>query len=139
MPPKSTYKGHDEFVYHRPEPYVPGDADKSVDMKGDFEHVEVSEPALMQDAVKQSATSGEGHLQTGCSVIGDRQETSHTDIRDSPVENFRPMRVIVIGAGFSGIYCGVRIPERLRNVDLCIYDKNAGVGGTWFENRYVEP
>lgn len=45
------------------------------------------------------------------------------------------MRVIVIGAGYSGIYCGIRIPERLRNVDLCIYDKNAGVGGTWYENR----
>ena len=52
------------------------------------------------------------------------------------VENFRPMSVIIIGAGFSGIYCGVRIPERLRNVKLTIYEKNAGVGGTWYENRY---
>jgi cation diffusion facilitator CzcD-associated flavoprotein CzcO len=26
---------------------------------------------------------------------------------------------------------GIRIPERLRNVDLVIYEKNAGVGGTW--------
>ena len=52
------------------------------------------------------------------------------------VENFRPMKVIVIGAGFSGIYSGIRIPERLRNVDFTIYEKNAGVGGTWFENRY---
>lgn len=55
---------------------------------------------------------------------------------DAPIENFRPMSVIIIGAGFSGIYCGVRIPERLRNVKLTIYEKNAGVGGTWFENRY---
>ena len=31
---------------------------------------------------------------------------------------------------------GIRIPERLRNVDLQIYEKNEGVGGTWFENRY---
>jgi hypothetical protein len=57
-------------------------------------------------------------------------------IKDSVIENFRPMSVIVIGAGFSGIYCGVRIPERLRNVKLTIYEKNAGVGGTWYENRY---
>lgn len=57
-------------------------------------------------------------------------------LNESPVENFRPMRVVVIGAGYSGIYCGVRIPERLRNVELCIYEKNAGVGGTWYENRY---
>ena len=55
---------------------------------------------------------------------------------DSPLENFRRMRVIVIGAGYSGIYLGIRLPERIRNLDLVIYDKNEGVGGTWWENRY---
>jgi cation diffusion facilitator CzcD-associated flavoprotein CzcO len=55
---------------------------------------------------------------------------------DEVIENFRPLSVIVIGAGFSGIYLGVRIPQRLRNVKLTIYEKNAGVGGTWYENRY---
>lgn len=56
--------------------------------------------------------------------------------RDEPVENFRRMRIVVIGAGYSGIYMGIRIPEWLRNVDLTIYDKNDGIGGTWWENRY---
>jgi ribulose 1,5-bisphosphate synthetase/thiazole synthase len=56
-------------------------------------------------------------------------------LNDAPVENFRPLKVVVIGAGYSGIYCGIRIPERLRNVELVIYEKNAGVGGTWYENR----
>jgi len=53
-----------------------------------------------------------------------------------PVENFRPLKVIVIGAGYSGIYLAIRLPERLRNVQLTVYEKNAGVGGAWFENRY---
>jgi len=57
-------------------------------------------------------------------------------LKDEPVENFRRLRVVVIGAGFSGLYCAIRIPERLRNVDLCVYEKNAGLGGTWYENRY---
>ena len=56
--------------------------------------------------------------------------------KDEPVENFRRMRVVVIGAGYSGIYMGIRIPEWLRNVDLTIYEKNEGIGGTWWENRY---
>jgi cation diffusion facilitator CzcD-associated flavoprotein CzcO len=60
-------------------------------------------------------------------------------LHDTPIENFRPLRVIVIGAGYSGIYCGIRIPERLRNVELVIYEKNEGVGGTWYENRYAPP
>lgn len=58
-------------------------------------------------------------------------------IKDTPIENLRPLKVIVIGAGYSGIYCGIRIPERLKNVELAIYEKNAGVGGAWWENRYL--
>lgn len=56
--------------------------------------------------------------------------------KDEPIENQRALKVRVIGAGLSGVYLGIRIPQRLRNVDLKIYEKNAGVGGTWWENRY---
>lgn len=56
--------------------------------------------------------------------------------KEEPIENQRPLSVRVIGAGFSGVYLGIRIPQRLRNVDLKIYEKNSGVGGTWWENRY---
>lgn len=52
-------------------------------------------------------------------------------VHDSPIENQRPIKVIVIGAGYSGIYLGIRIPERLRNCKLVIYEKNKGVGGAW--------
>jgi cation diffusion facilitator CzcD-associated flavoprotein CzcO len=46
------------------------------------------------------------------------------------------MTIRVIGAGYSGIYLGIRIPQRLRNIDLKIYERNESVGGTWFVNRY---
>jgi hypothetical protein len=57
-------------------------------------------------------------------------------LKDEPIENLRPLKVRVIGAGYSGIYLGIRIPQRLRNVHLQIYEKNEGIGGTWWENRY---
>lgn len=60
---------------------------------------------------------------------------SRFKLYDAPIDHSRPLKVIVIGAGYSGIYCGIRIPEKLRNVELVIYEKNAGVGGTWYENR----
>ena len=60
----------------------------------------------------------------------------HFTIKDEPVENLRPLKVRVIGAGYSGIYLGIRIPQRLRNIDFQIYEKNDGIGGTWWENRY---
>lgn len=57
-------------------------------------------------------------------------------IKDEPIENLRPLKVRIIGAGYSGIYLGIRIPQRIRNIDLQIYEKNEGVGGAWWENRY---
>ncbi|KAL9080957.1 MAG: hypothetical protein Q9159_007463, partial [Coniocarpon cinnabarinum] len=67
--------------------------------------------------------------------------TNHEDrrqfkLREHPVENPRPLRIVIIGAGLSGIYAGIRIPERLPNITLTIYEKNGGVGGTWRENKY---
>ena len=75
------------------------------------------------------------HLPNG---VANGVAKSSFKLKDAPVENLRRLKVIVIGAGYSGIYCGIRIPERLRNVDLVIYEKNAGVGGTWYENRYAD-
>ena len=62
--------------------------------------------------------------------------TSNFTCKDEPIENQRPLKVRIIGAGFSGVYLGIRIPQRLRNIDLKIYEKNDGIGGTWWENRY---
>ncbi|KAI0763010.1 FAD/NAD(P)-binding domain-containing protein [Fomes fomentarius] len=55
---------------------------------------------------------------------------------DFAIDEYRPIKVIVIGAGFSGILAGIRFPQKIPNVDLTIYEKSAGVGGTWFNNRY---
>ncbi|KAG9665052.1 FAD/NAD(P)-binding domain-containing protein, partial [Aureobasidium melanogenum] len=52
------------------------------------------------------------------------------------IDDLRPIKVICIGAGFSGILAGIRFPQRVPNLDFTIYEKNEEVGGTWFENRY---
>ena len=62
-------------------------------------------------------------------------DVSHAfTLKEEPVENFRPLKIRIIGAGYSGIYLGVRIPQKLRNIDLQILEKNEGVGGTWWES-----
>ena len=50
----------------------------------------------------------------------------------------RPVRVIIIGAGLSGIAAVKIFKERFSGnaVDLVIYEKNEDVTGTWLENRY---
>lgn len=54
-----------------------------------------------------------------------------------PMLTPRPLKVICMGAGFGGI--GLARSVRVGNipgVKLTIYEKNAGIGGTWYENRY---
>ena len=47
----------------------------------------------------------------------------------------RDPRVIVIGAGMSGILCGIRLHEAGID-DFAIYEKADDLGGTWRDNRY---
>jgi 4-hydroxyacetophenone monooxygenase len=42
--------------------------------------------------------------------------------------------VVVIGAGISGINAAVQLKSA--GIPFVVIEKNAGVGGTWFENRY---
>ncbi|OAP58400.1 hypothetical protein AYL99_07490 [Fonsecaea erecta] len=50
----------------------------------------------------------------------------------------RPIRIIVVGAGLSGIAAVKIFKETFINapVELVIYEKNHDVTGTWLENRY---
>ncbi|KAL4814647.1 hypothetical protein BDW67DRAFT_192052 [Aspergillus spinulosporus] len=57
-------------------------------------------------------------------------------IEEHPVDQVRPIKVGVIGGGLSGITAGILLPVKLPGLDLRIYDKNADLGGTWFENTY---
>ena len=46
-----------------------------------------------------------------------------------------PVRVAIIGAGMGGIAAAVKL-GRARGVTYTIFEQSAGVGGTWFDNRY---
>lgn len=46
----------------------------------------------------------------------------------------RKLNVLVIGAGMSGLLAGIRLGQA--GIPFQIVDKNADVGGTWFENTY---
>jgi 4-hydroxyacetophenone monooxygenase len=46
----------------------------------------------------------------------------------------KPFKVVIIGAGMSGIIAAYRLAEA--DVPYIVLDKNADVGGTWLENSY---
>src|SRR6202042_2040669 len=55
--------------------------------------------------------------------------------RDEIPEDIRASSpVVVIGAGESGLLAGIRLAQA--GLPFTIVEKNAGPGGTWWENRY---
>jgi 4-hydroxyacetophenone monooxygenase len=50
------------------------------------------------------------------------------------VDAERDLRVVVIGAGMSGLLAAHRLQQA--GIDYLVVEKNADVGGTWLENRY---
>ncbi|CAG9981778.1 unnamed protein product [Clonostachys byssicola] len=58
-------------------------------------------------------------------------------IGERPIDSCRPIKVVCIGAGISGIVTAIRFPQHIKNLTLTVYEKNKGPGGTWFENKSV--
>ncbi|KAI1121651.1 FAD/NAD(P)-binding domain-containing protein [Nemania abortiva] len=57
-------------------------------------------------------------------------------VKEDAIYNERFVRIICIGAGASGICLAYKLKRSFSNFSLTVYDKNPGVGGTWYENRY---
>lgn len=54
--------------------------------------------------------------------------------KPTTLEDTDGFRVVVIGCGESGVLAGVRLKQA--DIDFTIVEKNAGPGGTWWENSY---
>jgi 4-hydroxyacetophenone monooxygenase len=54
--------------------------------------------------------------------------------RKDDLDPERALRVVVIGAGMSGLLAAHRLGQA--GIDVVVIEKNEDVGGTWLENRY---
>lgn len=57
-------------------------------------------------------------------------------VTDEPLGTIKSIRIITIGAGASGINMAQKVKKYLKNAEHVVYEKNPGIGGTWYENRY---
>ena len=46
----------------------------------------------------------------------------------------RTLKVVVIGAGASGLLLAYKLQRHFKDLDLKVFEKNPAVSGTWFEN-----
>jgi hypothetical protein len=49
------------------------------------------------------------------------------ELEEHPIDQVRPIKVGVIGAGLAGVTAGVILPAKLPGLDLRIWDKNSDV------------
>lgn len=69
--------------------------------------------------------------------LGEWQRTAFTPvISERAVDQPRPLKVIYIGAGISGILAAIKFRQAVPDLSLTIYEKNPELGGTWYENKY---
>jgi 4-hydroxyacetophenone monooxygenase len=66
-------------------------------------------------------------------LAGIDPKTVHWRAAPDP-ERLRSFRVLVVGAGFSGVGMGIKLREA--GIGFTIIEKNDDVGGTWYENTY---
>jgi 4-hydroxyacetophenone monooxygenase len=89
--------------------------------------------AMFEFIVGEAVSDDYVHLlreELGSAGFDGRAPTWHKD----DVDPARPFRVAIIGAGMSGLVAGRRLQQA--GVHFEILEKNADVGGTWYENRY---
>lgn len=63
--------------------------------------------------------------------------TSNYVVTEEPIHSRRPIRVVCMGSGYSGLMMGIVYTQKLqlKNCEFVIYERNEDLGGTWFENR----
>ncbi|CZT08171.1 hypothetical protein WAI453_002217 [Rhynchosporium graminicola] len=57
-------------------------------------------------------------------------------VSEQPLFQRRPIRVVCVGAGATGLQIAYKAERLLKDVTLQIYEKNHDIGGVWLENRY---
>ncbi|GME64886.1 Flavin-containing monooxygenase [Neofusicoccum parvum] len=61
---------------------------------------------------------------------------SDFQIEDRLIDDVRKLKVAIIGTGLSGVIAASLLPAKVPGIQLTLFEKNADLGGTWYENSY---
>ncbi len=104
----------------KPEVVVEVPKDEAIIMTT-YRNVDSDEPGVVNGSKGSDAISSPGEGE---------------EILERPLGTSDHVRVIIIGAGASGLNMIRTMRKHLDNFELTVYEKNPEVGGTWYENRY---
>ncbi|KAH8159956.1 hypothetical protein CIB48_g8289 [Xylaria polymorpha] len=93
----------------------------------------------LAEAIPRATSPAESNTHIRCDSAGGRASLGFAFkmlFRDQFHSQHTPIRIIHVGAGAAGILTAYKAQKQLKNFELVCYEKNASIGGTWFENRY---
>ena len=97
-------------------------------------------PQAVTEAIQRLETLSSFPLEPGPGIATEAYKSTSPlayTLSQVPLGTTRPLKIICIGAGFSGLAFAREVEtNQLQNIDLTVYEKNSEVGGTWWENRY---
>ncbi|KAI5287546.1 hypothetical protein KEM52_001535, partial [Ascosphaera acerosa] len=70
------------------------------------------------------------------SLAAGQPQTAQYTVKEALLGTPERLRVIMLGAGASGLNLCRHMELHMKNYDLTVYEKNDEVAGTWYENRY---
>jgi hypothetical protein len=77
------------------------------------------------------AAAGTLKLTQNGSGHGPSADTPPTaSLPEKTIDDIRPLKVAVIGAGISGVLAGILLPAKVPKIELTIFEKNAEVVST---------
>ncbi|KIW91735.1 uncharacterized protein Z519_07703 [Cladophialophora bantiana CBS 173.52] len=95
-------------------------------------------PALnvVAATVEETAESETHPGERPANILHEAYPKSNLQLPDHHIDDARSLKVVIIGAGLSGILAGILLPVKVPKLELAILEKNDDVGGTWLENIY---
>lgn len=73
-------------------------------------------------------------MMTGSTNKSHGDEPVRNPMKDPIYQPQRKLKVVVIGAGASGLLLAYKLQRHFDDLDLKVFEKNPAVSGTWFEN-----
>lgn len=136
MPPAAVLNGAYEHGYSKSP--VSTSINEAVRHKTPLTNGAHEDTTSLATAVKLNGTTNGVHtpIPGNASKIPRLKISNDYTVSENPIGTIRPVRIICIGAGASGVNLAYQVQRNMKNTDLAIYEKNPAIGGTWYENRY---
>lgn len=118
--------------------------------------IHIESKLASEETVKAISDSDASEPRTGNEAKLSHYANPEVQLVDRFIDEYRPLRVAIIGGGLSGVLAGVLLPQKVPGIQLTIFDKNKDFvskhpppcstqycscshiaqGGTWLENVY---